>query len=227
MTSDQNAQAWGLPGVLDFYETSRTTTSDIYLSEWIFIKDCLREGISVLDVGCAQAGFANILAENLNDFSYTGIDISAQMIDKARQKHPLHRFHVIENQDYTPLNGQEFDLVLSLGILHLHEDWRDTIAHSWAHTKGSLILDLRESAEPTLEDKNRSYFRMDFGGGDARHKATHLPYNIINTSDALSDISRLCAGSSKLSQFGYRHPVSPSATTPVSDVMAMTYCIER
>ena len=57
-TSD-NAEAWGLPRVLDFFSDHRNTSDQVYESEWFFIKDRLREGMSLLDVGSALGGFVD------------------------------------------------------------------------------------------------------------------------------------------------------------------------
>lgn len=222
-----NSEAWGLPGVLQFFDAARSTTDQVYASEWLFLKDRLRPGLSVLDVGCAQGGFAGVLAEHLDDFSYTGIDINPEMIERARSRHPGHDFHVAPDGDWSMLAGRRFDLVLVLGILHLHETWRDTIARAWSHTAECLLMDLREHDGATLEDKAVSSFRMDFGGGDASHAETRLPYNIVNSAEALAIVRRQTPDARRISHFGYLHPVSASASTPVAEVMANVWCVER
>lgn len=222
-----NAAAWSLPRVLDFFATHRSGTADVYASERFFIEPRLKPGIRVLDVGCAQGGFASVLTEHLKDFEYTGVDISADMIDAARVRHPQHSFHQVLEGRLGPAEGQKFDLVLVLGILHLHEKWRDTLAAAWRATAGSLIFDLRETDSPTIDDKARSYMRMDFHGGDARHAATRVPYIVLNAGEALGAARTLCADAQRLSRYGYLHPVTASATTPVAEVMASVYCAER
>ncbi|MBI2236365.1 MAG: class I SAM-dependent methyltransferase [Magnetospirillum sp.] len=222
-----NADAWSLPDVVTFFDTERSSTGQVYASEWFFLKGLLKEGISVLDVGCAQAGFATVLGENLSSFRYTGIDISAAMIERARARHPDHRFHCVTETDWSALEDEHFDVVLALGILHLHESWRDTIARAWIHTAGTLLLDLREHDAATVEDKAASFFRMDFGGGDGGHSETRLPYVIVNSAEALATVRRLTPGARRCSHFGYLHPVSGSASTPVPEVMANVWCIER
>jgi hypothetical protein len=111
--------------------------------------------------------------------------------------------------------------------LHLHEKWRDTIAAAWAHTSGALLLDLRETQLASVEDKAVSYFRMDFNGGDARYEETTLPYNIINSADALEAVIATCPGSRGLRRYGYLHPVSGAAVTPIDTVMTSVYLVER
>lgn len=223
-----NAEAWGLPGVLNFFDAARSTTDQVYPSEWFFLRDRLHRGMSVLDVGCAQGGFADILAEHLDEFEYTGIDISAEMIAKAQKRHPRHCFHAVaEDADWQCLQGRKFDLVMVLGILHLHEGWRQTIARAWDHSSGCLILDLREHDGATIEDKSVSSFSMRFGADDALHAQTRLPYIIVNSADALSQIRQRTVGAGKISHYGYIHPVSSAAQSPVTEVMTNVWCIER
>lgn len=222
-----NAAAWSLPRVVDFFATHRSGTADVYASERFFIEPRLKPGIRVLDVGCAQGGFASVLAEHLKDFEYTGVDISADMIDAARVRHPQHTFHQVSEGRLGPADGQKFDLVLVLGILHLHEKWRDTLTAAWRATAGGLIFDLRETDGSTIADRKRSYMRMDFHGGDARHAETRVPYIVLNAGEALGAARTICAGAKRLSRYGYLHPVTASATTPVAEVMASVYCAER
>jgi SAM-dependent methyltransferase len=228
MSADANIEnAWGLPGVLNFFEDARATTAQVYASEWFFLKDRLKEGMSVLDVGCAQGGFASVLAEHLREFRYTGLDVNADMVARARAKHPGHAFHHVPDGDWAALGGECFDLVLVLGILHLHLSWRDTIAQAWSRTRHCLLLDLREIEGATIEDPARSYFRMDFGGGDAVHSETTIPYILVNSAEALATVRRLCPDARRISHYGYLHPLSGSAVAPVKEAMANVWCIER
>ena len=222
-----NAAAWGLPRVVDFFTGHRNATSEVYDSEWFFLKDRLREGMSVLDVGAALGGFAAILAEHLGDFRYTGVDISVEMVERARELHPDHAFHHVAEGDLTPLGDERYDLVLALGILHLHEAWRDTVRSAWAHTGACLILDLRQCDGPSIEDRARSWFQMDFNGGGDSHRRARLPYNVINAAEALEAIRELCPGAAGIAQYGYEHSVSRAATCPIDRVMATTWRIER
>jgi SAM-dependent methyltransferase len=225
--SEENANSWGLSGVIDYFQDNRRTTDHVYPSEWFFLKDCLTEGVSVLDVGCAQGGFAGVIGENVSSFTYTGLDINGTMIDIARDRYPDHMFYHVAEGDYSVLGNGTFDLVLVLGILHLHETWRDTMALGWRHTKGDLIFDLREGAGPSVEDKSVSYFKMDFGVQDQEHEARTLPYIIVNASEALETVTAICENAGRLQRYGYTQSPSPSAVTPVSTVMAEVYKVSR
>lgn len=232
LSSSQKAQsyhasAWGHESILNFFDANRMTTNHIYPSEWFFIQQKLREGMSILDIGCAKGGFANMLAEHLKQFSYVGIDINADMISAARKRHPQHQFHIIEDDDYRILNAKRFDLVLCLGILHLHETWRTTLAQAFRHTEETLIFDLRETHLPSIEDKNIAYFKMDFDHALKPQTQYTLPYNIINAGDALKTVYDTCRNAKKLAHFGYTQKISSLAVSPIPEVIANVYCLEK
>lgn len=221
-----NANAWGHESILNFFEKNRLTTEHVYPSEWFFIQQKLVDGIHVLDIGCAKGGFANVLAEHLTNFTYVGVDINQDMIAAARSRHPKHQFHVIDHDDdYSVLKGKRFDLVLCLGILHLHETWKKTLQFAFQHTAGSLIFDLRETHLATIEDKKRAYFKMDFDNMEQPNSHYTLPYNIINTADALKTIYDICKPSAKIMHYGYNQKISSLAISPILEVMANVYCV--
>lgn len=67
----------------------------------------------VLDCGCGTGTFARCFPAE----SYFGIDISAAYIARARQRHPEHRFDVM---DATQLDfaDDSFDAVIVCGVIH-------------------------------------------------------------------------------------------------------------
>jgi SAM-dependent methyltransferase len=197
-----NAAAWGLPGVLDFFAERRGTSASVYPSEWFFIKDRLKEGVTVLGIGCAQGGFAQVIAEHVKDFRYIGADVNSAMIARAKLRFPRHTFVEVRERDFSALGADTFDLVLVLGILHLHESWRETLRVAWARTRGALVFDLREWDGPTIADKERSYMTMDFNTKDDSHHATRLPYILLNAADALAEVRGICDGARRIGQHG-------------------------
>jgi SAM-dependent methyltransferase len=216
--------AWSLPSVLNYFQNQRQTTEQVYDSEYLFLKQILKEKMSVLDIGCAQGGFSKILGEHLSEFTYTGIDISQAMIEEAQRKYPEHQFLVCP-EGLLPESLPQFDVVLCLGILHLNTKWREVIEEAWKKTRSALLLDLRETDGESLEDIGKSYFKMDFSGTSSEE--ARIPYNILNSGEALREVKNLCPGFSKLKHYGYLHPVSSSAVTPIPKVMMNTYLIER
>jgi SAM-dependent methyltransferase len=227
MHSQYNANAWGHESILNFFDKKRLTTQHIYPSEWFFLKDKIKDDITLLDIGCAKGGMANVLAENLQRFNYVGVDINEQMVAAAKERYPQHIFYQIAEEDYSILQGDQYDLVLCLGILHLHETWRNTIKEAWRHTRKCLILDLRETHLPTIEDKKQSYFKMDFDNVSNPTTDVVIPYNIINTGEALRVIHEICHDAQHIAHYGYTQALSGLTVSPLKKVMANVYCIER
>ena len=187
----------------------------------------MREGISILDIGCAQGGFSNIISNNIKNFKYTGLDISKSMIERARLKYPQHTFHQINEADFSPIGNEKYDLVLAFGILHIHEKWRETLKLTWKHCAKTLLLDMRETSQKTVEDKEKSYFCMREAKTKEEIVQFSIPYNVINTSEALEIIRTMCHGYSNIYRYGYYHPISEYAKSSVNPVMATVYCIKK
>lgn len=219
------ASPWNAPGWVEFYEARRATTQDIYPSEWLFLKDLLTEGISVLDIGCALGGLAAVMSEHLKRFEYTGVDVSPDMIERARQKHPGREFHVIAGPDLSVLADARFDLVVCLGVLHLTRPWRELIAAAWDRAEKSFLLDLRETPGATVEDETVSYYQVD--ALLQTGAAGRLPYNVINSAEALRTLIDLCKGASGIQHYGYLAGASSAAVTPSKELMMNTYRIDK
>ena len=222
---NNNSESWNQPNVVSFFDSHRMSTSDVYPSEWFFLKDELQEGMSILDIGCAQGGFAGMISEHLKNFSYTGVDISEEMIVKAKAKYPHHTFHIVKENDYSKIKGN-YDISIVLGILHLHESWRNTIKVAWNYTKSSLILDLRQISEESVEDKNKSFFTMDINGSNEDYSEV-LPYNLINSGEALEIINSICSGAEKISFYGYSQTPAKNAVTPNKKIYASVYLVQK
>jgi 2-polyprenyl-3-methyl-5-hydroxy-6-metoxy-1,4-benzoquinol methylase len=221
-----NSEAWSQTKVVEYFNSNRNKISDVYQSEWFFLKEQLKDGITILDIGCAQGGFAEIIDDQIKSFCYTGIDISSSMIAIAKAKQPQHTFHCVSDNDYSCLKNDKFDLTIVLGILHLNEEWRKTIKSAWQRTSSCLILDLRETNLASIEDKTKSYFKMNINGAiDSFNEV--LPYNVINVSEALNEVTSICSEASKISHYGYSQTPSSVAVCPVEKVFANVYCIER
>ena len=68
-------------------------------------------GDRALDFGCG-AGRSTRFLKRLG-FNVTGIDISREMLEKARQQDPSGNYLLIEDDGFEPLKGDSFDLILA------------------------------------------------------------------------------------------------------------------
>lgn len=131
------------PELVDFFTQHRTTTDDLYPSERRFLPDLARSADSVLDVGCATGGFADVWHSFNDGIRYTGVDVSAEMIAAARSLHPRDTFLVGDAAATLPLPERSADVVAALGWLHWEPRYETALAELWRLTGRSLFFDIR------------------------------------------------------------------------------------
>jgi ubiquinone/menaquinone biosynthesis C-methylase UbiE len=78
-----------------------------------------REGEKILDIGCGTGLLTEEVARRMNSGEVVGIDASAPMIDRARQRHctPVTRYGLALAEDL-PFEPRSFDAVVSALFFH-------------------------------------------------------------------------------------------------------------
>lgn len=215
------SDSWSTENALKYYSSHRKTPDDLYKSEKYFLSAIITPGSSILDIGCAAGGFYSIFRSIEPTVSYTGVDISAGMIARARELNPGVPFYVSKGSSL-PFDGESFDIVFCSGTLHMSPDWRETIREAWRVTKDRFLFDLRMTGtSPTIEDISVSYEKIAFfGEWDGR---SVVPYIIVSVDDFVSVVNTLRPRPVLKKVFGYIHPVSPMTHTPEKNV-CMTMC---
>jgi cyclopropane fatty-acyl-phospholipid synthase-like methyltransferase len=78
---------------------------------------------SILDVGCGWGGLQDVLSLSYDNFDYCGIDISEEMIKKAKSLRPYLNF---VNEDFLSYEFERpFDFVFANGTFNLKVDNQD------------------------------------------------------------------------------------------------------
>jgi SAM-dependent methyltransferase len=72
---------------------------------------------SVLDVGCGFADYADFLSARVPGLRYTGVDLSARMVEAARRLHPALPIHHADILTDPP--AEQYDVVNANGIFYL------------------------------------------------------------------------------------------------------------
>jgi ubiquinone/menaquinone biosynthesis C-methylase UbiE len=70
------------------------------------------KGIEALDFGCGTGRSTRFLKDQ--GFCPIGVDISAQMIEKARTLDPQGDYRLIKSSEYIALTGKVFDVILAV-----------------------------------------------------------------------------------------------------------------
>lgn len=215
------SDSWSHTNAINYYCSHRNSVADIYESEKFFLSQVLEPGYSILDIGCATGGFVNVFREYEPTVSYTGVDISTEMIRQARILHPEIHFEVADGNNL-PFGNNSFDIVFSSGALHMAPNWREILAEGWRIANRYFIFDVRlKNSPPTIEDINLSFERIAFSGQwDGK---TIVPYIIIDVKMFKQTLDALHPAPSVQQIHGYYHPVSDMTVTPEKEV-CMTMC---
>ena len=76
----------------------------------------------VIDLGCGPGNSTAVLADRWPDAEFTGLDSSAEMIERARREYPLQRWHTGEISAWAAAGDATFDVVFSNAALQWVED---------------------------------------------------------------------------------------------------------
>ncbi|MFH0740132.1 MAG: methyltransferase domain-containing protein [bacterium] len=77
--------------------------------------DYIRKGDKVLDLGCGNGRFINIIKEKGGE--YFGTDVSENLINIAKQNYPNENFQTTEALKL-PFSNNYFDIIYSIAVLH-------------------------------------------------------------------------------------------------------------
>lgn len=135
------------PELVAFYANHRNRPEDLYPSERRFLPWLASQVSSVMDTGCAAGGFSNIWRHYRPDIVYTGLDVSASLIQTARKLHPELRFLHENVTQGTKLPDRYATVVQALGWLNWEPDYARAIDELWRLTDRYLFLDVRLVAQ--------------------------------------------------------------------------------
>lgn len=123
----------------------------------------------VLEVGAGVGRWAQSFGRPNTRF--TGVDISADMVEAARANFPEGRFDHLGDDMILPYDDESFDLVFSVTVLH----------HNPTSTKLALISEMWRVARPG----GRLLFLEDFVSGGLMDNSTVYPMSVTKFVDVL------------------------------------------
>ena len=107
--SNSYDKSWSQPNAVKFFSSCRNSIEEVYDSEKYFLTQVLKPGYSILDIGCAAGGFYNIFKHIEPTISYTGVDLSPEMIKKL--------VHFIQVSHFTYLGGMNSPSMIKVLML--------------------------------------------------------------------------------------------------------------
>ncbi len=210
---------WRASDSLDYYLSHRKEPEDLYKSERFFLPELLIQVSSVLDVGCAAGGFSRIMRSFNPNLSYTGVDITPELIEAARREFPDCRFEVSDGVNI-PFPHESFDLVHCSGVLHLNSHYQEMVASMWSQTRRFLLCDFRLTLGPGQIGEIELRFKE-------KVKVSSLPYYVLNVDDLVAFLKSLSPSPSVVRAKGYSHTVSETAKVPLDRVIMAFFMLEK
>jgi len=123
--------------IADIYDSTRDPATDAEISA---ISDGLKGCKTVLDVGVGTGRFAKPLFEL--GFHITGMDISRNMMLKAREKGVDNL--VLADMHELPFRDKSFDAAIVIHVLHIIADWPRVMRDVGRVTKRNIVSLLRQ-----------------------------------------------------------------------------------
>lgn len=157
----------------------RSTEAELFKSEKEPLEKILRDGASLLDVGCASGGLYNVLRQKYKGLRYTGIDIDAGCVEAARKEYPDAEFLAGELPQ-AKLQEDRFDVVVSLLTMSMQPDYKNLIQELVRVSKQYVLFDLRLRYDgTTVVDRDTSYFYYH-GSGVRNYYIVHNVFELIS-----------------------------------------------
>lgn len=159
----------------DFSQTRRTSWPEFTL----FKEHLGKPGVKILDLGCGNGRLAHFIGETPN---YLGIDISENLIKKAKKLNPNHKFEVGDMLDLDHLKKGSFDVIISLAAFHHIPSVKSRLQalrsmQELLKPGGTLIITVWNLWQPKYRKHiARAFFRSLFSMGNYHVYDTFIPW---------------------------------------------------
>ncbi len=150
-----------------FVNTRRQAENNIRILERLLGQIDLDMVEDVLEVGCGIGAVASHLAQTYG-WDVTGIDLDPEQIERARNDNAENEHLKFLEADATRLSfeDREFDMVLSLNVLHHVPDWNAALAEAGRVLRPGGLYVLYDFGLPGLGFAARILRYAAFGAGD-------------------------------------------------------------
>ena len=209
---------------IEYWENNRKCVHDLYPSESHFFIPAIEDSLTALDIGCAAGNFVEIVSALNANTSYTGIDVSNNLLNSAMKKYPDNIFLKYDGNTF-PSNLKKYDLVFSFGVLHHLENWVNVVKQMLFFSDKYVIFDLRLSIKNTIVNIEDSYQKITFD--DKWDGVTKISYNVINIGEVIQTLMGLTDMKYSIEIFGYESKPTKLAVTQFENVIMASIRINK
>ena len=152
----------------DVYASEFSNTRKFFWRELEFLKDYVKNGDTVLDIGCGNGRLVDAL-DNA-DIKYTGVDFSRELIAIAQDERGDKGTFIHANALSLPFKDNSFDTVFSIAVLHHIPSKVNRLqfiseAHRVLQTGGTCVLTVWNTFQWRFVKTHIIYcFKKFFGG---------------------------------------------------------------
>jgi len=98
-----------------------------------------KESLKVLDIGCGDSSFIYYMKKRHPNFKYYGLEISQELIDKAKNEPFLKDITLIKGDARDFKIDEKFDIVIMAGVLSIFDKFKPVLQNMINHMKSSGI----------------------------------------------------------------------------------------
>ncbi len=151
----------GLPQNYDSYARQYAITRSAV--EWILnplIEEVkkLEKGNSVVEIGCGTGNYIIKLSEHFEDYSFSGFDVSANMLDVAGSRCGSIKFIHSDAESNFPYDSSSCSLAFAVDVIHHIVDLNNFFAESSRILKNNSPLIIVTDDEQTMKQRSLTKF---------------------------------------------------------------------
>jgi cyclopropane fatty-acyl-phospholipid synthase-like methyltransferase len=137
-----------------------TESQEMRFEQLLKLVSLTKKDFSVLDVGCGFGSLFKFLKAKYSSFSFSGFDISEEMIAEAKKLFPEKNAQWISDKENIPVHDFTFASgIFNVRLQNSNSEWKDYIIETlkWMNEKSELGFSFNMLTKYSDADKMRDY----------------------------------------------------------------------
>lgn len=202
-SKENHYQRWSDPDLVEKF--SKKTIGDFFRTELWALEQVDGEIDTVLDIGSASGRMIELLHQYTDRLHYTGVDISAENVERGRRMYPEAEFHLVNGLDFNP--GITFSLVNATGVCQHEPRFEALIRHMIDLSRRFIMFDVKFAAvDQSLIDRECCFCQF----------SENRLYYVLLAPQPFFEFLRTLPGVKRAMIWGYDTHPSHHATVPQS-----------